>query len=263
MLKNNLRLIFIATFILSAAFTCKSQVTVTQAKDLAESSQCVTSGSLSKPKFLRSTRNEEFEDFIFSLQKKNYEKLAKAAFIFKVEETGIFITDSNEIINVTSTGFSPKFIAVLMESGKVLGLFGCRNSKDNFQTLMKDAKIMLTSVSDAVSFGYLYYRLVEDPNLSRIIYKPRDFRHEIENYFFDQFPKNIAKSRFRKWKESFRKFKGQAKLGLTATKQIDEYSISVTFFSQNLNEIPNLQNDIILVNTDGEIKLHRTTNLFK
>jgi len=263
MLNEGVRLILIVTSLLLTAFPCKSQISVTQAKDLAESSKCVSNSALSKPKFLRSIRSEEFEDYIFSLQKKDYGNLAKSAFVFIVDETGIYITDSNEIINVTSTGDSPKIIAVLKNSGKVLGLFGCKDPIDDFQTLITDARIILTSNSDALSVGYLYYRLVKDPNLKRIVYKSREFRHEVENYFFDHFPESKATTKFRKWEKSFDKFKRNAKFGITTTKQNDEYLVSITFFSKNVNELPFLQNEVLSVDPNGAIKLLRTSTVFK
>jgi len=254
---------FIVALMLLTAFTCKSQVSATVAKGLAGSSQCVSNyGAPGKPKFARSTRNEKFEDLVFAIQKKNYaKKLTKAAFIFKVETTGTFITDSNRVFAVT--GSDSKFIAVLKESGKVLGLYGCRKSKDSFQTLVKDAKVKLTSVSDADTFGYLYYKLVEDPDLRRIVFNRRVFRHEVENFFFDNFSEDEAKSKFRKWKRSYRSFNmDEDELGLTATKHNDMYKVSFVYVSLRLKEMPKLRKDVMLVSTEGDIKKHTKSILF-
>lgn len=262
MLKKGLKFTLIITLMLSAAVSTKSQITETQAEKLAGSNKCLIDLTSNKPDFLRFVRDEELEDYLFDLQEKDYKNLVKAAYIFRVNSTGIFITPSNEIVHVTATSNKSKIIAVLKKNGEVFPLYGCRDAKDNFQNLIIQTKIRLNSVSDAEVFGYLFYRLVEDPDLTRIVYTPREFRHKVENYFFDNFDETQAKEKFNLWQRSFAKFNGVSEMGIVTKDAVGNYFVSITFFSRFQNEIPTLKKIIILPDVSGIYRLQNPESLF-
>lgn len=248
-MKQTKKICFVAIFLLLVSVNCIAQITETQAKNLAESNLCLS--ETGKPEYLRYTRDEDFEDEIFSLQVKDYKNPAKAAYVFRVKNTGTFITPSNEVLVIQSTGDDSKVVAVSKNTGKVFALDGCNDKERNFQDLITQAKIQINSVSEAESFGHLYYKLVHDCDLRRIIYNSRQFKHEVENYFFGKFNKSQAEVELKKWAKAFKKLDKDARLGLTAQKVKNSYSVSITFISGFINEVPKLEKITILVNESG------------
>lgn len=262
MIVKTIKSFLIAVFVLITVINCVAQITETQAKNLAESNQCVRKLSTDKPEYLRFTRDEDFEDDLFDLQKKDYNNLIKAAYIFRIKAKGTFITSSGEILQIDSTGDNSIVVAVSRNSGEVFALDGCENKEENFQNLIKQSNVQINSVPKAESFGYLYYKLVEDRDLQRIIYHPRRFRYEVENYLFGKFNESQAKVKFKQWKKDFGKFNEKSELGVIVKKGSNNYSVAITFISGFQDEVPKLKKIIMFVDESGIYQIQKTATLF-
>ncbi|MEZ5307057.1 MAG: hypothetical protein R2684_07925 [Pyrinomonadaceae bacterium] len=248
------RSIAIASVLLVTVFNCHSQVTETEAKALVASSRCVAGADGKPPEYIRSTRNEKFEDELFDLQKKDYSHLEKAAYFFTVADNAIFISDANQVIRLVSGGYRPRLIAVGKKNRRTYELFGCINKKDSFQALIRDSRVELLSIEDASSFGYLYFQLVEDLDLVRIMYSPRMFRREVEDWFYEEYSEKEAFRNFKKWDQKVRRLAVEMPYGVKADLIGEKYVISATYLYGLINECPELRKQKLVVNKEGEIE---------
>jgi len=182
--------------------------------------------------------------------------------MFRVKATGTFISPKNEILQITSTGTDEKIIAVSKKTGRIFGLYGCLDKERNFQELIKQSKVRLGSVSEALSIGLLYYRLVDDPDFQRVVYRRLEFKHAAENYFFERFDQSLAEQKFNRWLRLFSKFAGKHSWGLVADKHGNGYSVSVTFLWRMHRETPRLKQMVIFFDQSGSHQRQESTILF-
>jgi len=231
----------------------EAQVTEAAAIEAVRSSRCVASTSPPEPLLLRVTRTEDLEDEIFGLRARDPAPLLKPVYLFEVHTTGTFIVD-NKVIIVTSTVMDKKLIAV-SSGGEVFPLFGCGEEKSlEFQKLIKDSKINIRSVGEAESFGLLYYKLTEDPELSRMVYHPWEIRHRVEDFFLLN-SEGKAEAKFDRWMKTFVKSKLPQDLGVSAISSGQRYVVRLYFMEYSLHQTPRLKREELNLGRDGSFEI--------
>jgi hypothetical protein len=244
----------VVTFVLLSVNICSAQISNSEAEMKLRKDPCVERLRPVRPELLRIVRIEELEDRIFELQRTDRKIKAKAVYVFEVSTSGIFITPENEVINVSSQGMQSKLVAVSRQDGHTFALHGCENAIDHFSVLTKHAEIRIDSASDAESFMHLYYRLIMDPHLTRVIYTTRDISHEFENYFFSEFAESDAASRFQNWKRKFDKNSHRLKLGVSSVERSCGYAVVLTSIEITRTTLPIVKELDMFIDAVGAVK---------
>ena len=239
---------------------CNAQITESDAKKLALSSECLQSASPGKPEFLRFTRLEDVEDDLFDLRVALKAPPSKPAYVFSVSSIGTFITDKNEIISVASShgGRLEKIVAVTKQ-GEVFALYGCERGDDVFIKLIKAIGSKIKDENKARTFGYLYYSLREDPDRLRLVYNLRDIKHMVESSFFRNFPEMEAEAGFKRWMRGVSKVKLPSEMGIVSTVEGGDYRVKIFYMELGRNEPPKLIMEELRLDSNGGYS--RQTNI--
>ncbi len=237
-----------------------AQVTEADAIKAVQSDRCVTALSPNAPQFLRFIRREELEDQLFALRAKNLAPPTKPAYIFEVSSTGTYITEKNEVIEVTSTGMNNKLVAI-SKLGDVFPLFGCDEKRTAFQNLMRHSKVSIRSEDDARAFGLLYYKLVEDPELKRIVFHRWEVRHQTEDFFLRRYEEKEAEAKFNSWKESFVKARIPSELAIVATSSGQGFLVTIYYMEFHARQSPRLKKEELNLERTGEFEIRKSTYL--
>lgn len=234
---------------------CFAQISEPEARHLVESNECVKSISFkSNSSLLRISRNEDFENQVFRLQKRVVGDIHKGAYIYEVYNTGFFVLSPNEVVSIDSTGERKLLIAISSVTSKVYPLFGCPNAEQNFSELIKDVKVLINSTFEAESFALLHYTFVDDPERQRLIINFRQFKHEVENRFFDYFPPKEANKHY----IAYRRYEKAFRFGTFAKKQSNGYLASVTYFKGEAKGEITLKKININILVNGEYNIENT-----
>ena len=232
-----------------------AQISEGEAIKIASSSGCVT--GMARDEFRRVVRREDLEDELFALRAKNLTPPMKPAYIFEVSSTGTYITEKKEVINVTSTGWDHKLIAV-SKLGDVFPLFGCEEKRTAFQNLVRHSTVSVESTENARSFGFLYYKLVEDPELKRIIFHSWEVRHQTEDFFLRTYKEKEAEDKFNRWKKSWIKANVPRELGIDSLPSGQGFSVTIYYLEFQPSLAPRLKRDELTVGRTGKHELKKS-----
>jgi len=235
---------------------CFAQISEPEARHLVESNECVKNISFkSNSNLLRISRNEDFENQVFRLQKRVLGDIHKGVYIYEVYNTGFFVLSPNEVVSIDSTRERKLLIAVSSVTSKVYPLYGCPNAEQNFSELIKNVNVLINSTFEAESFVLLHYTLVDDPERQRWIINFRQFKHEVENHFFDYFPPKEANIRYTAWINKNRRYENAFQFGTFAKKQSNGYLASVTYFTGEAKGEITLKKENIFILVNGEYNI--------
>lgn len=224
-------LAFILSFTLTAPLLCKAQVNEVQAKVMA--ADAVKSAlKFNESKLLRVHRREDLEDDLFGLQIKIIGKIAKAAFFYEVSENGYFVVSSENAVSVNSVDGSLKWlVAISTKTGQPYHLYGFENAFLEFNRLAKDAGLQIASEADAVQYAFLFNKLVNDLDESKLVLSLRQMKHKAEDYYFAKYSEPVANKLFKARWSGFLSHKHQIKPGASSKKAKDGYNVTFTFLT--------------------------------
>jgi hypothetical protein len=248
-------------FLLMSSSIGMAQISEAEAIKRGGANGCVAGMFPDAPQFRRFIRREDLEDQLFSLSARDLTAPTKPAYLFEVYSTGTYITEKNEVNDITSTGWDHKLIAV-SKLGDVYPLFGCDEKRSAFQDLVRHSKISVGSAENARSFGLLFYRLVEDPELKRMVFYSWEVRHRTEDYFLRQYEEKEAEGKFKRWKKSWIKAHLPRELGIAAVSSGQGFSVIIHFLEFQTQMTPRVKQDELTVGRTGEYELKKSTYLF-
>lgn len=239
---------------------CQGQVNEQQAKTTAETATRVD-GNYPESKLLRAHRREDLEDDLFRFQIKPQGKIIKAAYFFEVSSEGYFVLSPSEAVYVDSEdGHVVQLVAVSTRSGQAYLLFGFKNAAREFNRLVRDAGVRISSTQDAEIYARFCFTVINDPSSSRLIYDQRQLKHRVEDYFFSNYAEKKAEDSYNKWWSGFSSAHLKVPFDTLVAKSALGYETAVAAINGSPNRIPQLDVLTLEISTDGicEMKSART-----
>lgn len=186
----------------------------------------------------RATRREDWEDTLFHLQIKIKGRIAKAAYFFEVTESGYFVLSPKESVHV-STVDGERFwvVAVATSAGSVYGLHGFSNGEAEFRRLMAEARLSVRSEADAEADALLCFATIKDPRQQTLVFRSRDLRRKVEDYFASRLQEQKADNQVNGWWRGFLEAKLGGRLGVRSHRVGDGYEVAISHTRADNNRI--------------------------
>ena len=212
---------------------------------------------------LRATRREDWEDDLFRLQVKIKGKIAKAAYFFTVTESGYFVLSPDEAVIVSTTdGERLWSVAVQLNDEAAYGLSGFPDAELEFRRLVGGARLVVRSEVDAETVALLFFTTVKDPREQTVIFRPRQLKHKVEDYFTSKLPEPKADSQSSMWWRGFVAAKLSDQLGVKSTRTSSGFGVSITHIQSDGNRL-GLGVLNLKVNSAGSCESAGTTSLYR
>jgi hypothetical protein len=239
---------------------CQGQVDEQRAKEIAETATRVAS-SYPAAKLLRAHRREDLEDDLFRFQTKFPGRIAKAAYFFVISGEGYFVLSPSEVVYVDSEdGHVVHLVAVSTKSGEAYLLSGFKNASTEFNRLVRDSSLRISSKEDAEIYSVFCFTAINDPSSFRLISDRRQLKHKIEDYFYSNYGEKKARAFYDRWWAGFSSGQFMVRFGALAKKSAPGYEAFVTTIDGSAKKIPQLLVWALQISTDGtcETKVSRT-----
>jgi hypothetical protein len=220
---------------------------------------------LSYPKehFLRATRREDFEDDLFAAQVKIRGQIHKAALFFEITETGYEIRSSSEaLLHSSADGFGRWNVAIDPLSGKVFGLGGFADSVIDFNKMVADAKIQLTSEDSARAWVSFYLAVSVGNNYGTYLLRPIDLPRLVEDIAeaYAASPKRPVVPL--RWLQDLAKSGVKPLFGVQVQPGGDAFHVQVDSIAMTVERTPVLQQLRFEVSSQGSISDQIVVQLF-
>jgi hypothetical protein len=213
---------------------------------------------------LRATRREDWEDDLFRLQVKIKGQIAKAAYFFEVTESGYFVLSPEEAVYVsTADGERLWTVAVPLKGDASYGLYGFPEGETGFRGLVSSARLDVRSEADAEAAALLFFTTVKDPREQTVIFKSRQLKHKVENFFLAKLPEPKADSRSLAWWREFTAAKLSDKLGVKSARTTSGYAVSVTHIRSEDNMRLELARLDLRVSSAGACEVTGTALIYR
>jgi hypothetical protein len=99
----------------------------------------------------------------------------------------------------SADGHLVHLVAVLAKSGDAYLLSGFDDAFSEFNRLVIDASLRISTAKDAEMYARFCFSVISDPSANRLIYSPRQLKHTVEDYFYSNYAKKKAQSAYNKW----------------------------------------------------------------
>jgi hypothetical protein len=230
---------------------CRTQVSAERAQAIAATA---TRAEANDPEStpLRVHRREDLEDDLFRPQIKSVGRIAKAAYFYEVSNEGSFVLSPNEAVDVISDhGRQIRLVAVSTMTGQTYLLSGFKDAATEFNRLAKDANVKIDTAQDAKLYAIFYYTITADPLGQRLMFSQLQFKHNVEDYFFGDYPKKTAAQLYRKWWSSFSSRSRSTSFDASPTQNHHGFQATLTVFSSSVQKIPQLDLWTLQISPDG------------
>lgn len=212
---------------------------------------------------LRVHRREDLEDDLFRFQVKVLGKIAKAAYFYEVSNEGYFVLSPSEAVYVNSEdGHVVRLVAVSTRSGEAYLLSGFSNVAQEFNRLVRDSSLRISSTKDAEMYARFCFTVISDPSSSRSIYDQRQLKHKVEDYFFSNYAKKKAEDSYNRWWSGFSSARLKVPFDALATESALGYETAVVAISGSPNRIPKLDVWTFQISTAGTCEMKNTRTLY-
>lgn len=261
-LKPIMRNSLLGVLLLFCGSVCQGQVDEQHAKATAETATRV-SIKYPKSELLRAHRREDLEDDLFRFQIKLQGKIAKAAYFYEVSSEGYFVLSPSEAVYVNSEdGHIVRLVAVSTRSGEAYLLSGFSNATSEFNRLVKDASVRISSTKDAEMYARFWFTVITDPSSSRLIYDQRQLKHKVEDYFFSNYAEKKAADFYKKWWSGFSSAQLKVPFDTLAAKSALGYETAVAAINGSTNRIPQLDVWTLQISSEGVCEMKSTRTVY-
>jgi hypothetical protein len=112
-------------------------------------------------------------------------------------------------------------------------------------------------VENARSFGFLYYKLVEDPELKRIVFHSWEVRHQTEDFSLRTYKEKEAEDKFNRWKKSWTKAGLPRELGIDSVPSGQGFSVTIYYLEFQPSLAPRLKRAELTIGRTGEYEIKK------
>jgi len=187
---------------------------------------------------LRATRREDWEDELFRLQVKIKGRIAKAAYFFEVTESGYFVLSPEESVHIaTVDGERSWVVAVPTGPGSAYGLYGFPNGENEFLRLAEGARLDIRSETDAEADALLFFTTVKDPRQLTVVFRSRDLKRRVEDYYSSRLPEPKAENQAASWWRGFLTAKLGDRLGVKSNAAGDGFEVTLSHIRADKNRL--------------------------
>ncbi|MDX6612311.1 MAG: hypothetical protein QOD75_1497 [Blastocatellia bacterium] len=255
-------LCFAALLIFYVAVATNGQVSDQQAKSIAEeATRLATDHGKTWP--LRLLRREDLEDDLFRFQLTINGKLQKAAYFYEITNEGYFVLSPNERIHVSSEdGHFVKLVAVSVATGEPYLLFGFKNAALEFNRLVKEARLIISSAGDARRHVRFCFVAISDLGADRLIFSRMLLKHEVEDYFFYHYPEKKAERLYQKWWSGFSSSKLRVPFARGASKNNLGYEAKMAAITGSPQRTPLLEVWTWQISPEGFCQIKSVTTIY-
>lgn len=239
---------------------CQAQVSDQRAQVIAKDATRA-GANYPESKLLRAHRREDLEDDLFRFQIKPQGRIEKAAYFFEISGEGYFVLSPNEAVYIDSAdGHLVRLVAVSAKTGQAYLLSGFKNSASEFNRLIEEAEVTITSAKDAEMFTRFYYTIVADPANARLISSSLQLKHKIEDYFFSNYPEDKAERLYLEWWSGFSANKPSFSFNALTAKSSLGYETTMIVINSSTKRTPLLDLWTFQISLNGicQIKSVRT-----
>jgi len=252
----------LAVLLLFCGSVCQGQVSEQQAKATAETATRID-GDYPESKLFRVHRREDLEDDLFRFQIKPQGKIIKAAYFFEVSSEGYFVLSPSEAVYVDSEGgHLVQLVAVSTRSGQAYLLSGFKNAARDFDRLVRDASLRISSTKDAETYARFCFMVINDPTSSRLMYGQRQLKHRVEDYFFSNYAEKKAEHSYNKWWSGFSSAQLKVPFDTLVVESALGYETAVAAINSSPYRIPQLEVWTLQISRDGICKTKNTRTLY-
>lgn len=170
--------------------------------------------------FLRATRNEDFEDQLFSAQMKIAGQIRKAAQFYRVTETGYEVVPPAKAVLHTSTDGQRSWqVAIDPVAGNVFGLSGfSAEPRESFNDLAVLARVRIDTEDAALNWAVLYVQTALQEKAGTLVTSAVDLRRRVEDVVEAYRLSRKRPISSRQWIDDLAKSKATLVYGMKATR---------------------------------------------
>ena len=118
-------------------------------------------------------------------------------------------------------------VAVATSAGSAYGLYGFPNGETEFRRLVSETRLSVRAEADAEADALLCFATVKDPRQQTLVFRSRDLRRKVEDYFAFRLPESKADNQVTGWWRGFLAAKLGGRLGVTSHRVGDGYEVAI------------------------------------